>query len=179
MELFRLYLSKGYKFHLQNNSAKLIRNLTTEIVSYCSFFLMPFLNILTELLVITAILALLLWVETTGTIFLGLILVLLIFLFVNLTNKIVGDWGQQRLRAEEQKIQHLQQGFGGIKEILLSGKLEYFVRRYHQPNHISGLMNKKEYIFQYVPKLGVEVIAIFGLVGMCIYLIIQGNPIKR
>ena len=39
MELFRLYLSKGYKFHLQNNSAKLIRNLTTEIVSYCSFFL--------------------------------------------------------------------------------------------------------------------------------------------
>ena len=100
---------------------------------------------------------------------------LLIFLFVNLTNKIVGDWGQQRLRAEEQKIQHLQQGFGGIKEILLSGKLEYFVRRYHQPNHISGLMNKKEYIFQYVPKLGVEVIAIFGLVGMCIYLIIQGK----
>ena len=37
-------------------------------------------------------------------------------------------------------------------------------------------MIKREYIFQYVPKLGVEVIAIFGLVSMCFYLIFEGKP---
>jgi ABC-type multidrug transport system fused ATPase/permease subunit len=176
LNLFRIYLHRGYSFHLQTNSAKLIRNLTSEVLSYCSFFLMPCLNLLTETLVILAILSLLLWIEPQGTVFLVFILGVLVFLFVRATNKIVGKWGQKRLEAEEQKIKHLQQGFGGIKEILLSGRLEYFLRRYHHPNQVAGLMIKREYIFQYVPKLGVEVIAIFGLVSMCLYLIFQGKP---
>jgi len=176
LNLFRIYLHRGYSFHLQTNSAKLIRNLTSEVLSYCSFFLMPCLNLLTETLVILAILSLLLWIEPQGTLFLVFILGVLVFLFVRATNKIVGKWGQKRLEAEEQKIKHLQQGFGGIKEILLSGRLEYFLRRYHHPNQVAGLMIKREYIFQYVPKLGVEVIAIFGLVSMCVYLIFQGKP---
>jgi ABC-type bacteriocin/lantibiotic exporter with double-glycine peptidase domain len=37
-------------------------------------------------------------------------------------------------------------------------------------------MNKREYIFQYVPKFGVEVIAIFGLVAVCLFLLSQGKP---
>ena len=81
--------------------------------------------------------------------------------------------------AEEQKLKHLQQGFGGIKEILLTNKIEHFLRRYHQPNKISGLMRKREYIFQYVPKLGVEIIAVFGLVGMCLFLILEGKPYRE
>ena len=79
------------------------------------------------------------------------------------------------MESEEQKIKHLQQGFGGIKEILLTNKIEHFLRRYHQPNKISGLMRKREYIFQYVPKLGVEIIAVFGLVGMCMLFNIDGK----
>ena len=59
LNLFRIYLHRGYSFHLQTNSAKLIRNLTNEVLSYCSFFLMPCLNLLTETLVILAILSLL------------------------------------------------------------------------------------------------------------------------
>jgi ABC-type multidrug transport system fused ATPase/permease subunit len=173
--LFRLYLQRSYAFHLQTNSAKLIRNLTSEVLSYCSFFLMPCLNLLTEVLVILAILSLILWIEPQGTIFLIFLLGSLVFLFVRSTNKVVGKWGHKRLEAEEQKLKHLQQGFGGIKEILLSGKVEHFLKRFYLPNQVAGLMSKREYIFQYVPKLGVEVIAIFGVVCMCLYLILQGR----
>ena len=176
LQLFNNYLNKGYLFHLKTNSATLIRNLTTEVVSYCNFFLMPFLNLLTEALVIVAILSLILWVEPKGTMFLTLILGVLIFVFVKSTSRMVGRWGKKRIEAEEQKIKHLQQGFGGIKEILLSNKVDYFLGRYHQPNKVSGLMRKREYIFQYVPKLGVELIAVLGLVGMCLFLILKGKP---
>ena len=176
VQLFRKYLNNGYMFHLQVNSSKLIRNLTTEINSYCGFFLMPTINLLTESLVIFAILTLVFWVEPQGTMILVFILGLLVYLFVKVSNRIVGTWGKKRLNAEEQKLKHLQHGFGGIKEILLSGKLEFFLRRFQKPNHISGLMNKREYIFQYVPKFGVEVIAICGLVGMSLFLLSQGKP---
>ena len=176
VQLFQTYLKKGYLFHARTNSATLLRNLTTEINSYCGFFLMPTINLLTETLVILAILSLVFWLEPKGTLFLIFILGVLVYLFVKTTNRFVGSWGKKRIVAEEEKIKHLQQGFGGIKEIILSGKLNYFIKRFHQPNHISGLMNKREYIFQYVPKQGVEIIAICGLVGMCLFLISQGKP---
>lgn len=176
VQLFQTYLKKGYLFHIRTNSAKLLRNLTTEINSYCGFFLMPTINLLTETLVILAILSLIFWLEPQGTLFLIFVLGILVYLFVKKTNRVVGSWGKKRIVAEEQKVKHLQQGFGGVKEIILSGKLNYFIKRFHQPNHISGLMNKREYIFQYVPKQGVEIIAICGLVGMCLFLIFQGKP---
>ena len=87
--------------------------------------------------------------------------------------------GEKRLASEEEKIRHLQQGFGGIKEILITGNFEYFIKRFHQPNKIAGLMHKREYIFQYVPKLGVESIAVLGLVGMCLFLVVQGKPAQE
>ena len=65
--LFQIYLNKDYLFHLQVNSSALIRNLTTETLTYCNFFLMPFLNLLSEALVILAIMSLILWIEPKGT----------------------------------------------------------------------------------------------------------------
>ena len=176
LTLFRKYLLSGYLFHLKTNSSELIRNLTTEISLYCSYFLMSTINLVTEILVIFALLGLILFIEPKGGFSLILILGILVFLFVRSTNKVVGKWGRLRLEAEGDKIKHLQHGFGGLKEILLSGKIEYFLRRFNHPNHLAGLMTKKEYIFQYAPKLGIETIAIFGLVGMCLFLITQGNP---
>jgi ABC-type multidrug transport system fused ATPase/permease subunit len=179
LQLFRCYLAKGYRFHLETNSSVLIRNLVSEVANFCSFFLMPMLNLITETLVILALLTLVFLIEPQGTIFLAALLGVMVFLFVKATNRVVGKWGKKRLQAEEEKLRHLQQGFGGIKEILLSGKLEFFLRRFHIPNKLSGLMIKREYIFQYVPKLGVEVIAIFGLVAMCLFLLGQGESNQK
>jgi len=179
LELFRRYLAKDYRFHLETNSSVLIRNLVSEVTNFCSFFLMPMLNLITETLVILALLTLIFLIEPKGTLFLVVILGALVFLFVKATNRVVGRWGKKRLQAEEEKLRHLQQGFGGIKEILLSGKLEFFLRRFHIPNKLSGLMIKREYIFQYVPKLGIEVIAIFGLISMCLFLLAQGESNQK
>ena len=76
---------------------------------------MPVLNLLSEFLVVLAILGLILWIEPVGTIFLGLALSVIALSFYRATNQLVGSWGKERLKAEEQKIKFLQQGFGGIK----------------------------------------------------------------
>jgi ABC-type multidrug transport system fused ATPase/permease subunit len=176
VELFRSYLNKSYIYHLEVNSAILLRNITGEVNSYSAYFLMPSINFLTESLVIIGILGLVFWIEPAGTLLLILFLGILVYLFVRATKRIVGSWGQKRIFAEEQKMKHLKQGFDGIKEIILSGKLEFFIKRFYKPNQVAGLMNKREYILQYVPKQGIEVIAICGLIGMCVFLISQGKP---
>ena len=38
VQLFNRYLKMSYPFHLRVNSSELIRNLTTEVNSFCSYF---------------------------------------------------------------------------------------------------------------------------------------------
>lgn len=179
LNLFKKYLNKPYLYHLSTNSSELLRNLTTEVNSYCNFFLMPVVNLVTETLVIVSLISLIIWVEPQGSLLLILILGILVYLFIKGTHRVVGSWGRERLHAEESKIKHLQQGIGAIKQILLSGRTEFFLRRFHKPNQVSGLMDKREYIFQYVPKLGVEIIAVCGLVAMCSYLLWNGRSYQE
>ena len=171
--LFRNYLSKPYSFHLQTNSSVLIRNLTTEINSFCQYVLMPILNLTSEVLVVLALLILLLFVEPIPSLCLGLCLIGIASIFYRFTNSKVARWGKARQVADEEKIKCLQQGFGGIKQIMLGQNLDYFLRIFQRPNIVSGLMTKKEYIFQYLPKQFIEILAISGLVGVCLFMVLQ------
>lgn len=171
--LFRNYLSKPYSFHLQTNSSVLIRNLTTEINSFCQYVLMPILNLTSEVLVVLALLILLLFVEPIPSLCLGLCLIGIASIFYRFTNSKVARWGKVRQVADEEKIKCLQQGFGGIKQIMLGQNLDYFLRIFQRPNIVSGLMTKKEYIFQYLPKQFIEILAISGLVGVCLFMVLQ------
>ena len=171
--LFRNYLTKPYSFYLQTNSSVLIRNLTTEIDSFCHYVLMPILNLTSEVLVVLSLLILLVVVEPIPTLCLGLCLIGITLVFYRFTNSKVARWGKARQLADEEKIKCLQQGFGGIKQIMLSRNLDYFLHLFHRPNIISGLMTKREYILQYLPKQFIEILAISGLVGVCIFMVLQ------
>ena len=171
--LFRIYLSKPFRFHLKTNSSVLIRNLTTEINSFCQYVLMPILNLTSEALVVIALLTLLAVFEPVATLCLGGCLLFIALTFYRFTNSKVALWGELRQVADEEKIKYLQQGFGGIKQILLSQNLDYFLQLFQRPNISSGLMTKKEYIFQYLPKQFIEILAISGLVGVCLVMVLQ------
>ena len=173
--LFQHYLSKPYSFHLQTNSSVLIRNLTIEINAYCQYVLMPILNLTSEVLVVIALLAMLILVEPIATLCLGSCLLIVALVFHRFTDSNVSRWGEARQVADEEKIKYLQQGFGGIKQIMLSQSLDYFLHLFQRPNIVSGLMTKKEYIFQYLPKQFIEILAIVGLVGVCVFMVLQGR----
>jgi ABC-type multidrug transport system fused ATPase/permease subunit len=173
--LFQHYLSKPYSFHLQTNSSVLIRNLTIEINAYCQYVLMPILNLTSEVLVVVALLVMLILVEPVATLCLGSCLLIVALIFHRFTDSNVARWGEARQVADEEKIKYLQQGFEGIKQIMLSQSLDYFLHLFQRPNIISGLMTKREYIFQYLPKQFIEILAIVGLVGVCVFMVLQGR----
>ena len=73
------YLNAPYEFHLKNNSAQLIRNVTIETNQLVQYALNPTLVIATESAVIIAISIFLISIEPLGTIAVILLLILLSF----------------------------------------------------------------------------------------------------
>lgn len=171
--LFNLYLHQPYTFHLQRNSAQLIRNTFTEIGTVVGAGLQPGLFLLTEGLVVLGITILLLNVEPVGIIVMISLLSMAGWLFYRLTRKKLLKWGEAKQYHEGMRIQHLQQGLGGVKDIKVLGREAEFLDEYRRHNYGSTDVLQKQSMLQQIPRLFIEVLAIFGLTILA--LIMQGK----
>ena len=84
--IFKNYLFQDYLFHLRKNSTDLVRTIVGEINFFLKSFLTPLINIITEAIVLLAIITLLLIIETNSTIILIFIFTFfgsIYFLFIN------------------------------------------------------------------------------------------------
>ena len=161
--LFESYLSRPYAFHLKANTSELLRNSVVEVNSFVGYILQPGLMLLTEAMVICAVGGLLLWVEPLGTVMLLLGLSLVAWLFQRATCGVVSEWGRERQCRESLKIKHLQEGFGGVKEVKLLGSEAEFTKRFRKHNRLGAEAGRKQYAMQQMPRLGLEALAVAGL----------------
>ncbi len=158
-KLFRTYLYKPYHFHLQKNTAQLIRNLDL-VNSVINGIAVPFILILTESAVIAAIVIVLLITmpnETLATAF-SISIFMFLFHFVfkgklfRLGTKITLHGGMVRL--------HTNQGLGSIKETKVLGKESFFEKNFSF--HFDEMSNAyyQSQILVQVPKYLFETIAV-------------------
>jgi ATP-binding cassette, subfamily B, bacterial PglK len=172
--LFNGYLRQPYTFHLQRNSAQLIRNVTTEVSQFTSAIISAS-TLLTELFVLIGIGIMLFIIEPVGATLTITILGIAGYLFYLLTNERLLRWGDARQFYEGQRIQHLQQGLGGAKEVKLLGREENFINQYAIHNSGSARMSKHENVLQALPRLWLELLAIVGLAILVISMLSNGK----
>lgn len=175
--LFSSYLHQPYAFHLQQNSALLIRNATTEANLFASHALMQGLQLMAELLVVLGVAILLMLVEPVGTLIVGLTLGIVATLFFRTTRARVLLWGEQRQFHEGLRLRHLQQGLGGIKDVILTGRQMVFLSQYDLHNTAASIAARHQEFLKQVPRLGLEWLAIFGLAVLVMTMMAQGRSL--
>lgn len=175
--LFFTYLHQPYSFHLQQNSAQLIRNVATETNLFASHALMQGMQFLTELLVVFGLVFLLIFIEPLGTMVAGLVLATVSVFFFRLTRTRVLKWGVQRQYHEGYRLQHLQQGLGGIKDVILSGRQSTFIAQYEMHNTAASAAAMHQEFLKQIPRLGLEWLAVFGLAAFIIGMVVQGRTL--
>ncbi|AUZ84037.1 ABC transporter ATP-binding protein [Methylophaga nitratireducenticrescens] len=177
--LFEIYLRQPYSFHLQRNSADLIRNITTESTLFSSHALVPSMLIITEALVMIGLGSLVLFIEPISAITVGFFIGLVSWFFYFLNRQKVTKWGQERQYHEGKKIQNIQQGIGAAKDVKLLGKEREFITDFSVHNLNASLAARKQVIFQQYPRLGIEFLAISGLAILIISMLSTGRQINE
>ena len=175
--LFSGYLRQPYTFHLQRNSAQLIRNTishaegTTGVIQQCLLLIM-------EVLVLFGISTMLLVVEPLGAALVLILMGLSGWVFNNFSRKHMLKWGEELQLHEGLRIQHLQQGLGGAKDVKLLGRESDFIDQYDFHNLGSARVSKRQSILLALPRLMLELFAVTGLASLIIVMINQGKPIE-
>ncbi len=176
-KLFAGYLRQPYTFHLQRNSAQLIRN-TIGQVSDLTSVVQQGLMLTTEIFVLLGISALLLTVEPLGSLLVGSILGLSAWGFNHITRGHILRWGEARQYHEGLRIQHLQQGLGGAKDVKILGRENDFLEQYEWHNIGSARVGQRQTALQALPRLWLELLAVTGLAALALVIIGQGKPLE-
>lgn len=170
--LFTIYLRQPYTFHLQRNSAELVRNITGE-VGILTGVLSSGLLMSTELLVTVGVAGLLLLVEPVGAILTMLVFCGSAWIFNRITKDRITRWGVERQIHDGLRLQHLQQGLGGAKDVKLFGRESEFLAQFQTHNTKSIRVWRLQATLQSYPRLMFEMLAVCGLAVLVLSMLAQ------
>jgi len=176
-KLFATYLRQPYTFHLQRNSAQLIRNALDEVGIFTGNAMLPGMLILTECMVLLGVGSLLLLVEPLGALIVALVLGGAAWGFHRITHVRIVRWGKERLYHDGMRVQHLQQGLGGAKDVKLLGREGDFLAQYGIHNTQSARMGQFQSTLQQLPRLWLELLAVTGMTLLVLSMLAQGRDI--
>lgn len=176
--LFTVYLRQPYTFHLQRNSAQLLRNVLHEINLFTFNGMLPGMLLLTEALVSVGLIALLLVIEPVGAVIAVGITGAVSWGFHRFTRSHLSGWGAARQHHEGMRIQHLQQGLGGVKDVKLLGRESGFLEQYRVHNVQSARAMEFQLTLQQLPRLWLELLAVGGLAIVVISMLAQDRDME-
>ncbi len=176
--LFTVYMRQSYPFHLQRNSAQLIRNVIHEVGLFTGRGILPGMMVISESLVLLGLCTLLVIVEPVGALIVVCVLGTAAWGFHRLTTDHIARWGRARQHHEGLRIQHLQQGLGGVKEVKLLGRESEFLDQYRLHNMQSAHATRLHATLQELPHLWLELLAVGGLAIVVLSMIAQARPLE-
>jgi len=173
-EQFEAYLRQPYSFHTATNSSVLIRNMQNSSVVVTSG-VDPLMSIATEGLVAAGVVVLLLVVDPVVT---GVVLAtfgLAGWIFNRTTRRRIVALGHLRNVHLGHALREQQQGLGGIKEILISGRTDTFVGRHRRHVAANNRVNRTYGTIQQLPRLWLEILTVSGLAALVMLVVAQGR----
>ena len=174
--LMKAYMKKPYVFHLSKNSAELQRNINVDTNQFFAV-VMNALQILIDILLIAVLFLYLLFTDITMTVVSMVFVLAFMAAFYKVSKKRVRILGEQGHNAYAKMIQYASQSFDGIKEIKVAGRERFFEDAYTHEYYKYAVANKKQSIYNAVPKYLLEAVAISGIMLVIMVKIWMGSDL--
>lgn len=168
--LLESYLGRPYKYHTENNSSFMIKNITIEVGQFIYGSLNPLIILFTETLVFIGISIILLTHDPIAFLFTSIIFLLSAFFIFKFTRNRIADWGEIRHKFDGLRIRSINQSLNGIKPVILSNSENFFLNIHKK--FIEKTINAGIWVQFYSesPRYLFEVILIFVISSLFIFL---------
>ena len=166
-----------YTFHLQRNTAELLRNATQEVNLVVNQVMTPVLKLAKEAVISISILLFLLIIEPLITLLTVVVLGGATGLFLLLTQKRVKRYGELEQRERREMIKGLNQGVGGIKDARILNREADFIEKFRGAADRSSVYLTYKRFLSSIPKPIIETIAVVGMMGIAVTLVWQGRGV--
>jgi ABC-type multidrug transport system fused ATPase/permease subunit len=174
--LYRGYLTRPLAQHGKMNSAELIRNVNNEVQLYFTNFLIPTLTLITEVLVLIAIVAVLLLIAPMPALAAIVLLGGMTKAFYSAVRARVNKYGQEAQHHNAERIKWVNQGLNSIKETKILGREDFFVQSFNFHENRFAKNSRYAMLLNQTPRLFIETLAFTALfLGVALALTVGHN----
>lgn len=174
-ELMANYLQKPYTYHLNHNTATILRNINSSGIIIFSNILIPIFYLLTEIITVIMIWLMLIYIDAFTAIvvagFLGILLYSIIIIF----RRKIAKQGKIQNKYSAQYIKWVNQGLGSIKETKVLHKEKFFLESFGESYKKYGEANKTFLFLNQLPKMMIEAIVVSGLFLLIVIKLLLGD----
>lgn len=172
--LYNLFLSKPYLFHINNNSSDLTSKISFNAERTITIILRVLSTNSSLIKAISIILALLIY-NYEVTLILGLTFILtyfLIFFGLQSTFEKIG----YILSTQQSKLYKLMtEGFGSIKDIIVLSRRNFFVKEFRQSRNLIASKSAFVTTMSLTPKILIEAVAMASIISLILYFVKTTN----
>jgi len=176
--LFKAYMKAGYTFFLSRNSSELLRNVNSETGLIVSGVIVPFMQIMMDILVLLMIVALLLKVQPVISLLSFAVLGTVSFLFVRITNAKNKSYGKEVQHHRHKMNKIVMEGISGIKEVKVLGREINFMKQYNFSAVRSAAAFRYKQLIGQLPKPFMETVAVTGMLMIALMFVLMGEEVS-
>ena len=174
-ELLTEYLQKPYLYHLNHNTATLLRNVNSGGVIVFSLIMVSMFTLLTEIITAVTIWLMLVMIDAfTAIIVAGFIGSLLYFIIKGFRKKIT-EHGRIQNEYSALYMKYINQSLGAIKETKVSCKEKFFLDAFQKAYFEYAKANGKFLFLNQLPRMLIETIIVCGLLLLIITKLLLGS----
>ena len=177
--LFESYLKKPYVFHLQKNSAELVRNVDSDVKQFYVSVLQQVLILFTEISVITGIIVLLFFIAPYVTLITILSLGMCFLTFRKVFHTKIDKISKKKHYILGQRYKLLNQGFGTVKEIKVMGRESFFTSVFRELCISDSRLNVAINIINIMPRIILETVFVVGILVVILIVLTKSGGISN
>ncbi len=174
--LMACYQAMPYHFHIKRNTASLINMINNHTSIYTSGTLVASLRMVADLIVFSAISILLIVTNYLAAI--GMIVLLggVFFFYTKTVKKRIKETGTELAESNKDIIKHVAHGMGGLKEIRVLGREDYFFNKVREKSLEYASAGSEFYSMQIIPRYLIESAVItFVVLLACLTVVFTNN----
>lgn len=174
-ELMNNYLCKGYLFHLDHNSATLLRNVNVGGQVIYTALLMSTFTLLTELITAFTIWLMLVAVDAFTAVVVAGIMGAMMYGIIKAFRRNISKQAKIQNDFAAGYIKCVNQGLGAIKETKVMRKEQYFLEEFSRTYQQYGEANRKYLFINQLPRMIIETMVVSGLLVMIVAKLAMGS----
>lgn len=177
-KMLRSFVKRDYEFYLNIETSTIQRIIAADVVN-AYLLILSLLQIMSECAVFVMLAAALLVVDFKMTLVIAGLLVVTLIVVKDVIKPIMNRTGKENQDYASLIYQWLSQTVGGIKEIKIIGKENYFIEEYSERgSHYVAAMERLN-LFSNAPKLLIETVCIAGMVAYMLVIVMMGKDLTE
>jgi HlyD family secretion protein len=175
--LYTHYMNQAWLFHASGSSAQLTKQVSSESVRLTNGLIQPIFQMNAKV-VMAIFLSIAIFVYNPIVAITGLVIFAIAYILLyKLVRKRLQMNGRMLSSIVTTRFRLMNEGFGGIKDVLLLNRNQDFIDRFEESGHKMAYASGNNVVLQQVPRYFMELLGFGAMIGLVLYLIVsqQGN----